>query len=78
MAVPVPSSLLVTEALKHQSYDQVYEKAQNVVPYMILKPLQKAFSLDCSYIPRKKGMNLNETHALLHVIYRCGRRLGLN
>lgn len=23
-------------------------------------------------------MNLNETHALLHVIYRCGRRLGLN
>ena len=78
MAVPVPSSLLVTEALQHQSYDQVYEKAQNVVPYMILKPLQRAFFLDYSSIPRKKGMNLYETHALMHVIYRCGRRLGLN
>ena len=78
MAVLLPSIPLVTEALQHQSYDQVYEKAQNVVPYMILKPLQKAFFLDCSYIPRKKGMNLNETHALMHVIYRYGRRLGLN
>ena len=67
MAVPVPSSLLVTEALQHQSYDQVYEKAQNVVLYMLLRPLQKAFFLAYSYIPRKKGMNLYETHALMHV-----------
>ena len=78
MVMPVPSSLLVVEVLLHQSYGLVYEKAQNVVFYMILRPLQKAFFLDYSYIPRKKGMNLNETHALMHVIYRCGRRLGLN
>ena len=76
--MPVPSSLLVVEVLLHQSYGLVYEKGQNVVFYMILRPLQKAFFLDYSYLPRKKGMNLNETHALMHVIYRCGRRLGLN
>ena len=78
MAMLGPSNPLAIEALLHQFYDLVYERAQNVVLYMILRPLQKAFFLDYSYIPRKKGMNLNETHALLHVIYRCGRRLGLN
>ena len=76
--MPVPSSPLAIEGPPYQSYDLVYEKAQSVVLYMILTPLQRAFFLDYSSIPRKKGMNLYETHALMHVIYRCGRRLGLN
>ena len=72
MAKQVPSSLLVVEALQHQFYDQVYERAQNVVLYMLLRPLQKAFFLAYSYIPRKKGMNLYETHALMHVFIDVG------
>ena len=63
----VPSSSLKVEVLQRLSYDLAYERARNVVLYMILKPLQKAFFLDYSYVPRKKGMNLNETHALMHV-----------
>ena len=62
-----PSSSLTVEVLQRLSYDLAYERARNVVLYMILKPLQKAFFLDYSYVPRKKGMNLNETHALMHV-----------
>ena len=63
----LPSSSLKVEVLQRLSYDLAYERARNVVLYMILKPLQKAFFLDYSYVPRKKGMNLNETHALMHV-----------
>ena len=62
-----PSSPLIIEVLHHLSYALAYERAQNVVLYMILRPLQKAFCLDYSYVPRKKGMNLYETHALMHV-----------
>ena len=62
-----PSNSLTVEVLQRLSYDLAYERARNVVLYMILKPLQKAFFLDYSYVPRKKGMNLNETHALMHV-----------
>ena len=62
-----PSNSLIVEVLQRLSYDLAYERARNVVLYMILKPLQKAFFLDYSYVPRKKGMNLNETHALMHV-----------
>ena len=43
------------------------------------KASQRAFFLDYSYLPRKRGMNLNGTQPSPYACYViAGRRLGLN